>query len=633
MSNFKLIQEQREKFLKLALIFAFTGKIFAQSGAQIQIAVATPDPAKAGETVTFQIIAINLESKTWKKGEISARVEVFDENGKYLKKTSENFIESDVVSGGTALFLVGMQTPQTYLGRYQFRVILSKKAQTLLVSDFFSFNVRAAALKKKEKKYYLSGNAYLSYKFSQELSNQGSFSANLLSRFAKKTFLFNLNSYSTSDDPIDVDNVLFSAVSERWKVSLGDVMPDFSYLSIYSQTGRGISFKEILNPIEISLCHMRIQNAAEGSQTENGVFSRYTLGTDILIKPFQTLHFGFSGILNYDKENSIQTRGPSLDLYKNSVLTGRAALEFSNSSFVLEFAQGNKDIEDIYGVKTSSSGTGIFFKGNFSAKIFDLTAEFSRIEEGFLNFAAPGIYPDRLGWKASSNIYPARFLRFSLSNQYYHDNLEEKENVLTTNQNISQAGISVMPRKLPTLSSSFSKNKVWGDDKSILENETTSIFYGITYYIGGHSIAVNSSLSQFRNFASTTTSNDLDTNSIAFNYSGRIFPWMSFDCGFSNNITKNLSDNSEDKNISISASSNITLSKKTSLFVYSSNSKRDYPANNTKTITTNLSVEFNWKIKEFLTSTFGYTLDKNDELDDSNDYTSTGGILRLNLRF
>jgi len=623
----------KKKIFIAAFILFLCSRVSAQSMAQIQLAVAAPDPAKAGEDITFQVLILNMDSSLWKKDDITCIAEIFSRDGKYLQKTESVKPAQDIASGSSALFLVPMRIPPSYSGRYQFRIMLYKKGENILTDVFRDFNVKAAVIKKKEKRVYLSGNIAYSFKDSQRLDWQSSLSANLLGRIYKKTLMFNSNVYSSQSDSFNLDTIYASVFSEKYKLSLGDVMPDFSPLSIYSLTGRGISAGYGKGKFSFSGCFLRTQLPSEGDSSSNGVYARYTGGVNARMKLPANFKLNISNVYTYDDKNSIEDPGPSLDLYKNSVISTLVEWEARRIKFSAECASSNKSIEDVSGVSKSSSAVAWTTGAKFAGKVFDAKIEYKKIDPDFLNLSSPGVYPDRIGYEGSLNLYPISIVRVNYSQQYSHDNLDEDSAVVTTNQKIYQYGCSIVPGKVPSLTFSAGVNSVWGDDRTVLENETKSGSYGISYYIGGQMLSAAISQSKFRNSASTSSVHDLDTNGVTFSYSGKFSKKVSFDFGYTSNKTTDIMDNTDDENISLSASSNIILSKKISVFIYGSTTKREKPSENILTKTMNVSSEFTYNLEKSLMITLGFTFDKSDETDDSNDYSSSGYIFRLHYSF
>jgi len=621
-------------------VFFLAGITYAQLPAQIQLAVAAPDPAKAGENITFQVILLNMETVKWVKADVTCRIELFDSGGKYIQKTPAENISADIPPGGSTLLLITYGIPTSYTGRYRYRVMLYKKGQNILTSDFYDFNVKASAVAEKQvRPVFLNGNVSLSYKNSQRSGYQGSLATNLLGRIYGKTLIFNSNAYSTKDDSFELDMLFLSFFSDRYKLSAGDVMPDFSPLSIYSLTGRGANLNYRSDHADFSGCYIRTQEASDGSDSVNGVYARYTGGMSAKVKLPAAFGLKVSGVTTYDSESSVNNPGPSNQAAENTVVSSELQWSCSFLNVQGEYAQSARQENfynpsaQTYGVSASTSGTAYRFEMRAYRKTFDIRGKYQRVEPDFLNLASPGIYPDRAGIDTSFNYYPVAFLRLNCGYQATEDNLDNDPDVVTTDQTIVQYGVQLTPAGLPGISAASSINKVEGSSSTVLNNETAGLNGGINYCFNNQVLSANFSRSQFRNFASTATGQDLNTNGFSVTYSGKIFAAVSVDLGYNVNNTKNLVDSSEDEITSFSLGSNIGLTRDLGLFIYGSLTTREKPAEQILTDTTNYSAEVTYKMKKNLSLTGGYTFEGNKTKDNSDDYDSTGVLFRLYYSF
>ncbi|MBA3065146.1 hypothetical protein FP828_01490, partial [bacterium] len=306
-----------------AVLFLAVGvcsPLTAQSPAELQLAVAAPDPVKAGEELTFQIIILNKENSLWNKEDINCVIELFDSSEKYIGKTAGFKLPSNVPAGGSSLILAVHRLPFSYSGRYRFRVMLSKKGQNILASDYYDFSVKAASAEKKtQKPLFLNGNMSFLYKNSERADYSGSVSANLLGKLYDRTLIFNSNVYSSPNDKFNLDSVYLSLFARNYKLSVGDVMPDFSPLSLYSLTGRGMIIDYMTRAADFSLCYIRTQEPAEGDASSNGVYARYTGGVNTSLKLPAGFILKFSGVQTSDSESSISSPGPSNSALENEV--------------------------------------------------------------------------------------------------------------------------------------------------------------------------------------------------------------------------------------------------------------------------------------------------------------------------
>jgi len=629
----------------LFLIAGVCSPLTAQSPAEIQLAVAAPDPVKAGEELTFQIIILNKETVAWSKADVNCVIELFDSAGKYIGKTAGFKLPSDVPRGGSTLVLASHRLPFSYSGRYRFRVMIYKKGRNILTSDYYDFSVKAAAVeKKKYKPVFLNGNMSFLYKNSERADYQGSVSANLLGKLYGHTLIFNSNAYSSEDDRFDVDSIYLSLFAKKYKISAGDVMPEFSPLSLYSLAGRGLVIDYMTRLGDFSGCYIMTQESAEGSASTNGVYARYTGGLNASVKLPAGFGLKFSGVQTSDSESSISEPGPSNSAIANNVVSSQMRWACGFMDMTGEYASSSrKEKSYILGTNTyesglSTSGAAIRFESRFFTKLFNLKGKYQKAEPDFLSLSSPGLYPDRESTEVSAGYYPFEFLRFSGGTQSSEDNLDNAADVITTKQTVSNYGFQLNVKNLPGINVSSTLNKVEGSSTTLLSNETKGLNIGASYRIGNQMISAGFSDSAFRNYASTATGQDLDTGVLSVTYSGVVGSFMSFDAGYTTNETKNIYDKSIDETVSISLGANLKFTKKLNLFLYGSKTSREklptaICVDNVKTDMQNYSAEITYSARKNLSVTSGFSVEKNDEITDANDYNSNGYLFRLHYSF
>jgi len=71
----------------ILLVFVVCVKhLFAAPSGNIQLLLAAPDPATAGDKILFQIIALNTGAEIWKNSQYFFEVEIYDANKNYIIK-------------------------------------------------------------------------------------------------------------------------------------------------------------------------------------------------------------------------------------------------------------------------------------------------------------------------------------------------------------------------------------------------------------------------------------------------------------------------------------------------------------------------------------------------------------------
>ncbi|MEA2081561.1 MAG: hypothetical protein U9O97_02315 [Elusimicrobiota bacterium] len=612
----------------------------AQSPAEIQLAVAAPDPVKAGEELTFQVIMLNKETAAWNKADVNCVIELFDSSGKYIGKTGGFKLPSDVPQGASALILATHRLPFSYSGRYQFRVMLYKKGQNILTSDYYDFSVKAAAVeKKKHKPVFLNGSMSFLFKDSERADYQSSVSANLLGKLYSRTLIFNSNAYSSEDDRFDIDSIFLSLFAKKYKISAGDIMPEFSPLSLYSLTGRGLAVDYAARCGDFSVCYVQTQDSSEGDASSNGVYARYTGGLNASVKLPSGFGLKLSGVQTSDSESSISSPGPANSAIANNVLSSEMRWSCGFMDVKGEYASSSrKEKEYVLAANTydsglSTAGAAYRFETRVFTRKFNLKGKYQQAEADFLNLASPGLYPDREITELSGGYVPFRFLRIDGGVQSSEDNLDNDVSVVTTKQTVSNYGFQLNVKNFPGINVSSTLNKVEGSSVTVLNNETKGMNIGVNYRRGNQMFSAGFSNSAFRNYASTATGQDLDTGVLSFTYSGAVGSFLSFDAGYTTNETENLYDKSIDETVSVSLGANVKFTKKVNMFLYGSKTSREKLADNVETVMQNYSAEITYSTLKNLSVTSGFSIEKNDETTDANDYSSNGYLFRLHYSF
>ena len=611
--------------------------------AEFQILIPAPEPAVAGEEISFQILGVNKGSMPWPKGKYETEVEIYDKNKNYLLKTSRIAGEKDVSAGGSFLFLVPFKVPSSYSGQYYFRVALIFQQQRIAYSDYIAFNITPlAAVTPLVPKVKIGGNAIFSYRndSSSDWQNHlGNVSLNLLGNIYQKAVVFNLYTNHSSEKNFDIYNILFSYYSDLLDFSAGDVMPNFSGLSLSNAGVRGLYPVLKTGIFNTSIIAARSVEPVEGSTTTVGRFARYTYGVNEKISlPLQS-EVGFSYVFSADDKNSISVKGPpgtEINAAGNEVI----GLNLSVSplrflSILADFARSSyqEDME-LTKDKINDDAYRVDLITKFSG--FNLRLSQQNVGTNFYSFASPVVVKDRLTQEMDLGLNIKRTVNLSLGYSQYSDNLQKDPTKITTEQKIASAGLGLNIAKLPALSISYSNNEVNGITRSttVVENYTNSYLIGISYPLKLFTPSFTVQQTKFVDKRNEENNRDGINYTVGLIFS--IYERYSFNLGFTNSKSKKF-DESEDtiNNLSLNTNFNI-LPQKLIFSLWGNNVTRQNTSPSTPPDTT--SITFNAELTYYLNEQIAWTIGAGqtnfqDKISSTNNYQDTRANTRLSINF
>ena len=611
---------------------------------KVQLAVPSPDPVKAGEKLTFQIIMANTGTEKWIAGEYSLRAEIYDADKNYLTKTDSVRGKVEVEAGGTVSLYIPFRVPGNYSGTYYWRIFLTYLKEIILTSDYYDFNVMPiAVVPKAPLPFKIGGNFITSYENSsreQWKDYTGNISLNLIGRFFDRAFSLNVYTYHTIDDKFDLDTILFNYYSSLFTLSAGDIMPSFSSLTLYGLGALGGAIVNEAGRFSTGLVIARSEEAVKGSTFTNGTFSRYVYGIQEKVQLLQNFTLNTSYVFSDDNENSLDEDkdewGPSLAPVMNGV-AGVAINWESGGGIELngEYAYSNYWEEPRESPKQEFKDYAFKLESSIEKEKFSFGATYERIEPDFFSLTSPEVTNDRAGYEFLGNYEGLNFANLSLEFNEYRDNLAADPSEVTSTQSILTGAMDFDMGNLPDMNIGYSLNRMVGKPRSAVENNTQTFSLGLSQSLGNLSLSSSGQLSDFRD--KTDSSHDLSTLMGSLNLRAALTQWISITSGATLARIKDLDDKSIDKFQSYSLSMNwgviplrFTVSTWGTLVVAKSNDM-EMPADN---VTTDLSLEFSYSFRTGLTLTLGYGLDVyRDSEDSSNNYGGHGFITRFSSSF
>ncbi|MDD5688341.1 MAG: hypothetical protein PHE88_10970 [Elusimicrobia bacterium] len=627
------------------LFLYFVTAIYAAPSGNIQLTIASPDPATAGEKITFQVIVLNTGagSEKWLSGEYYLEAEIYDSNKAYIRKTDKYIGKTNIASGETFLAYIPFTVPTSYSGQYFYKITLTLKEQKIIVSEYLPFTiVELTKPPMQPSKVALGGNMILSGKYSQKTyevyeasSNYtNSLNLNLVGKTFGSPVSLNLYALYSKDKQFELDNFLFNYYGNSVQVAFGDIQPAYNSLCLYGAGVRGLNLIGTRERFSVSVIGAESAKKQEGTSLANGIYERYlyggkiTQGLDIL-----NAAIGGSYIISEDAKNSIKTPESTLPV-RNKVVGGDGYFEFfENVSLKGEYAE-SQYWEDVSsgavkdtGLKTTVSVVNV--------KNFSFTGIYSKIEPDFNSLGAPSSTKDKESYEISTNFSQPNICSLSVYLNNYHDNLNKDPNKTTSTQNIGSASIAFNIDKYPTLTLGYSINIAKGDPITALDNETKTPSVSLSHTIKSTTLSVSAQRSNFTD--KTGVSSNLKSDMGNAGFSTRLSNNISVSAGATISETLNLISSTATTTNSYSLNMNFSniIKEKLSAAVWGSYSTSiDKPVQSTDNTNLTGTVEFTYNLRENLATTLGFThTDYVNNFINTESYKEESGNLRFSMSF
>lgn len=612
-----------KKSLKLCAA-VFLGVIFprlpaaAGLSAQLQLSVAVPDPIVAGEELTIQAIIFNNGTEIWTAGDYSAEVAIFDASRNYVAKTPRKKGTQLIRPSEAALFYVPFAVPAGFNGSYFYKVYLIHKDRRVSESDFFGFNVIPLSRPpKKPSALKLGGNAFIYYKGTSKYDwadYSGNFNLNLIGAVNRKPMMFNIYTFHTpksTSAPSDVNHEIYTIFAgyyaDDWSVSLGDILPAFSPLSLYGAGMRGGIFDARSGDFSASVVGARSVAAREGSQTVDGVYERIVAGARAEYAVAEFVSLGGSYLYGFDRRESIIAAGPALRPASNGVTGGILKIKPAehlglSAEYQTSDYRSNVDISS-----TSAADTAYRVEISWAPRDFNVRGAYQTTGADFNTFGAPGAAKDRKTIDLSSGLTFFSKMNLSIGYLNYTDNVAADPSKVTTNQNMYSGGISLAPGgSIPSPSVSYSQNEAYAlePNRAALDNITRTVAVGLSGRIVGTNYSVSAQRSDFADL--NKTADDLRSDTVSSGFSFEPTKFAAVNIGATLSVTDNLIQNTQSRTGSASGAVNIkVVPDKLTSQIWGSLTARRNPADAVDVSDASGNLEFTYQFNGSLTWTMG----------------------------
>ena len=489
-TDVKMIQYMKKVKITIAILLFVALFLYSEETtvARFELLMPTPDPIQAGETLTIQTIVLNASNTEWASADYELEAEIYDSEKKYLMKPPKIRGKENIAPNTTVLIFIPCKIPQTYSGIYYFRVGFYYKKQRILYSDYESFRVNPVPVVPKLR---LAGNVIASYRNDSQsdwknyLSN---ISLSVLGTVFNRATVCNLYTNHTPDKKIDLYNLLFEYYGEELELLVGDVMPEFSILTVNSIGTRAIYPVYRIGIFNTSLLLGQTVEGKEGSETYIGTYPRYIYGIEEKITlPFDTT-VSVSYVQNNDDESFFVNKkygppGTVLPLVRNGVLGSNITFGmFKFATFYFDYAISK--YKDNLTVANDVTSSAYSLRADLRILQQKMNIKFKYLYAGkdFTSLSSPSVVKDRVTYELLTNYtLPVRLGNLNLSYIQYRDNISEQRDKISTLQQILSLNSSLTIWKLPLLSLGYSLNRANDESaNNFINNYTITTYGGIT---------------------------------------------------------------------------------------------------------------------------------------------------------
>ncbi|MFA5857710.1 MAG: hypothetical protein WC955_01435 [Elusimicrobiota bacterium] len=534
-----MLQIHAQKFLRILILAIVSAvycfiPVYGAEIAEIQVAIITPDPVPAGENINAQLVVVNRGNQSWFANEASAEIEIYNIEQKYLQKTLT--VKNDVeIKPGDSMFInVNYKIPTSYDGKYFYKVGISFKDQRIAYSDFAAFMVTPlASMPKMQQKVQFAGNTVISYRNSSSNNwdnSIGNIGLNVLGNVYNQSVAFNLYTNHTKANPLDLYNVIFNYYSSVANVSVGDVMPDLSLLSLRSYGARGLHVTSTIGIFDNAIVAV---NAVPEDKDKN-VLGRYFTAVQSKANLMSNMSLGLSYVYAFDQKNTVIT--PERTPVNNQVASMIYSWTPNPVSFNVEAAFSgyvddvdNADVEQVI-------DPAIKAELGMDLNWFALTGSLQQTWPNFVSLASPLVIKDRQTAELNTRFNISSIASLAVAFTQYMDNWKNEPGRSQTTQQIVTPTLMLRLQNWPSLALSYSGNDITDRQtpKSV-ENANRTMSASLLYNIFGWNFVYSLQSVGFQDLTMKAVNTDTLINSLSIN--GSIGDTFTLSLGAVNSLT------------------------------------------------------------------------------------------------
>lgn len=629
----------------LLCFMAFTASVRAQDAASLQFTVAAPDPVMAGDEVRLQTLVVNTGGQVWRKGTYYWSGEIYSLEGetrKFIAQTAAITPPEDVAPGAAHGSQLPFTVPENMQGRrLLYRVFLIKDGKRILETDYKGFQVIEKELRPPTPQdFKIGGDITFSYKNASRDgwdNHQGVTAANLVGKVRQSSFLFNTYIVHTYHRPITPSIVLLNYYAPWGNLSVGDISPSLTPLSMDAQGMRGVSYERARGRLALTALIGRIVAPEEPGSSTSGRFARFTGGFKAAWQLLPGFKVAANAVLSRDDEHSItiSTTSNTLTPQQNVVYGFSAEWKFLrafswNSDYQLSTYKA-----DMNAGEAAVGGSAWKQELKYKGSLFNVRTALSRIDPKFASFASPSVIADRMVLDGEVGFFPADWETFTFGFNSYEDNLDADASRTTTQQAQTTFANTLRILGKTLVNTSLITNTTKGKPAGVQDNQTTTMNFSVTQPWAAHTLNLGYQSSAFKD--NTGLSNDLDTALISFSGAFKLSPRLSVSAGAVNSTTTDKIASTTGKNNSLTGNLSYAIPRKAmavQLWTTMSSSKNDsllYPVD---LGSLSINVETVWVKSQGSRFTFGVgMISKTDKLNPAADASEVNALTRYNYSF
>ena len=629
----------------LLLLVCTAVPVLAQDSASLQFTVAAPDPVMAGDEVKLQTLVVNTGGTTWMRGTYYWIGEIYSIDGEdkhFLTQTATYSPAEDVAPGAAQGVQLPFTVPDNLQGRrLLYRVFLIKDGRRILITDYKGFQVIEKELRPPvPEDFKMGGDVSFTYKNASSDGwghSQGITAANFVGKIRQSSFLFNTYLVSTYHRPITPTIVLLNYYAPWGNLSIGDISPSLTPLSMDGQGMRGVSFERNRDKLSLIALVGRIVAPEDPGPDSGGRYARFSGGFKAGWQFRPNLKVSADAVLSRDDEHSINITTNALTVKpQQSLVYGlNAEWKFLNGFALNSDYQLSSYRADLNAADPAVGGSAWKQELKYRAPLFTARGALSRIDPRFYSFASPSVISDRQVMDGELGVFPADWTTFTLAYNSYTDNLDKDPAKTTTQQ--TQTTLANMLRFFgkTVLNTSIMTNAAKGKPAGVQDNQTTTLNVSVTQPVAVHTLSAGFQQSAFKD--KTGLSHDLDTSLVSLNGAFKLTRRLSLSAGLVNSATKDKVDFTTGKNNSITANVSYSMPHRAmavQCWTTLSSAKNDSLLTPADSSSLSVNVETVWVKNQNSRFTFGVGgISKKDKLRPANDAGEVNIMTRYNYSF
>ena len=560
---------KKDFFLILIVLFLAGSSLFAQEMAQIQLVVPTPNPVEAGNEVDFQVILLNSGAARWNGGDYYLLADVYDSQKKYLVKTDRLWGEKVIQPGQKGLFFVNFKVPQSWLGEYNVKVSIFYKGRMVTQSDFYSFGVLPfIGITHLPPPVKIGGNFISSYRYNfstQENSYLGNTSLALFGKFYDSSMSFNSYTSHSEEDKFNLYNILFHFHAPQFKIMVGDIMPQFSKLSLTDIGLRGGYFNYHRNKFNFSVTGAQSAEAAEGTAEVGGSFARYVYGADFKYNVLSSLCLHTSVMEMADDENSISQTGSAVTPVKDNagsfeLIWDPARIfhiegEYARAKYNPDTQANSEQNDFAYRVKLDLDTGKVSWKN-----------EYLWVQPDFVLLGNPTIINDRQNYFTDVMLKITSKMVFNMNYDFFKDNIKDNPEKEILRNNSGKIEFNFLPLSNQNITFGSGFNQIKAEPLSAADN--LNVDYYLRNFWQGKKFSINWGVKHSEFKDKTDMSNDLNIESANLGLQNNWSQKFVSNLGTSFNRSKDMENSSYLDTLSVSLMLNFRIIPQKSEFTF-----------------------------------------------------------------